>query len=69
MALGRCLLPKESSGIDETTENRVVWRMAIFMLIEPERAPKTAMRRMTRFSMVSSIQDDSLGSKHLPGDI
>jgi hypothetical protein len=40
--------------------------MAIFMLIEP---PKTAMRRMTRFSMVSSIQDDSFGSKHLPGDI
>jgi hypothetical protein len=31
---------------------------------------KTAMPPyMTRFSMVSSIQDDSLGSKHLPGDI
>jgi hypothetical protein len=27
------------------------------------------MRHMTRFSMVSSIQDDSLGSKHLPSDI
>ena len=38
MALGRCLLPKESSGIDETTENRVVWRMAIFMLIEPAKS-------------------------------
>jgi len=69
MALGRCLLPKESSQIDETIENWVIWRMAIFMLLEPERAPMTVMRRMTRFSMVSSIQDDSFGSKHLPGDI
>jgi hypothetical protein len=43
--------------------------MAIFMLIKPGKRTKTAMRRMTRFSMVSSIQDDSLGSKHLPGDI
>ena len=30
---------------------------------------KVAMRQMTRFSMVSSIQDDSLGSKHLQSDI
>ena len=30
---------------------------------------KMAMRQTTRYSMVSSIQDDSLGSKHLPGDI
>ena len=36
MALGRCLLPKESSQIDETIENCVIWRMAIFMLIEPK---------------------------------
>jgi hypothetical protein len=35
MALGRCLLPKESSQIDETIENWVIWRMAIFMLLEP----------------------------------
>ena len=34
MALGRCWLPKESSRIDETIENRVIWCMAIFMLIE-----------------------------------
>ena len=30
---------------------------------------RMAMRQMTRFSMVSSIQDDSLGSKHLQSDI
>ena len=34
MALGRCWLPKESSQFDETNENRLVWRMVIFMLIE-----------------------------------
>ena len=28
-----------------------------------------AMRQTTRFSVVSSIQDDSLGSKHLPSAI
>jgi len=43
--------------------------MAIFMLIELRKSTKTAMRHMTRFSMVSSIQDDSLGRKHLPGDM
>ena len=31
MALSRCLLPKESSRIDEIIEKRVVRRMAIFM--------------------------------------
>jgi hypothetical protein len=30
---------------------------------------KMAMRQTTRFSMVSSIQDDSFGSKHLPSAI
>jgi hypothetical protein len=69
MALGRCLLPKESSQIDETIENWVIWRMAIFMLLEPRKSTMTVMRRMTRFSMVSSIQDDSFGSKHLPSAI
>jgi hypothetical protein len=71
MALGRCLLPKESSQIDETIENWVIWRMAIFMLLEPRKTKSTmtVMRRMTRFSMVSSIQDDSFGSKHLPSAI
>ena len=34
MALGRCWLPKESSQFDETIENRGIWRMVIFMLIE-----------------------------------
>ena len=34
MALGRCWLPKESSQFDETIDNRVIWRMPIFMLIE-----------------------------------
>ena len=34
MALGRCWLPKESSQFDETIENHVIWRMAIFMLID-----------------------------------
>ena len=66
MALGRCWLPKESSRIDETIENRVVWRMALFMLLE---LTKVGMRQMTRFSMVSSIQDDSLGIEHLQSDI
>ena len=28
------MLQKESSQFDETIENRVVWRMAVFMLIE-----------------------------------
>ena len=28
------MLQKESSQFDETIENRVVWRLAIFMLIE-----------------------------------
>ena len=28
-----------------------------------------AMRQMTLFSMVSSIQDDSFGSQHLPSAI
>ena len=69
MALGRCLLPKESSQIDETIENWVIWRTAIFMLLEPGKSTMTVMRRMTRFSMVSSIQDDSFGSKHLPSAI
>ena len=69
MALGRCLLPKESSQFDETIENRVIWRMPIFMLIELKEDHRMAMRQMTRFSMVSSIQDDSLGRKHLQSDI
>jgi len=69
MALGRCLLPKESSQIDETIENWVIWRMAIFMLARARKSTMTVMRRMTRFSMVSSIQDDSFGSKHLPSAI
>ena len=69
MALGRCLLPKESSQTDETIENWVIWRMAIFLLLEPGKSTMTVMRRMTRFSMVSSIQDDSFGSKHLPSAI
>ena len=34
MALRRCLLPKESSRIDETIENRVVWRMAVLVLFQ-----------------------------------
>ena len=34
MALSRCLLLKESSRIDETIENRGVWRMAVLVLIE-----------------------------------
>jgi hypothetical protein len=68
MALGRCLLPKESSHFDETIENCVIWRTAIFMLIDARKLTRATMRHMTRFSMVSSIQDDSLGSKHLPGD-
>ena len=29
---------------------------------------KMGMRQMTRFSMVSSDWDDSLGSEHLPSD-
>ena len=41
------------------------YELDIFMLIEL----KEDMRQMTRFSMVSSIQDDSLGSKHLQNDI
>ena len=72
MALGRCWLPKESSQFDETIENCVIWCMAIFMLIELKESTKrtkVAMRRTTPFSMVSSIQDDSLGSKHLQSDI
>ena len=38
MALGRCWLPKESSRIDETIENRVIWRMPIFTLLELKEA-------------------------------
>ena len=34
MVLRRCLLPKESSRIDETIENRVVWRMAVLVLFQ-----------------------------------
>jgi hypothetical protein len=36
MVLSGCLLPKESSQFDETIENCVIWRMAIFTLIEPK---------------------------------
>ena len=39
------------------------------MLIELKEDHRMAMRQMTRFSMVSSIQDDSLGRKHLQSDI
>jgi len=63
------LLPKESSWIDETIENRVIRRMAVLGALSGSMSMKMAMRQTTRFSVVSSIQDDSLGSKHLPGDI
>ena len=60
-------MPKESSQFDETIENRIIWRMATLVLIEPEcgKRTNTAMRRTTRLSMVSSIRDDSFGSQHL----
>ena len=43
--------------------------MAVLVLFPGLMSMKMAMRQTTRYSMVSSIQDDSLGSKHLPGAI
>jgi hypothetical protein len=71
MALRRCWLPKESSRIDETIDNRVVRRMAVLVLFphSGSMSTKVAMRQMMRFSMVSSNWDDSLGIEHLQSDI
>ena len=43
--------------------------MTVMVLFLGSRSMKMAMRQMTQFSMVSSIWDDSLGSKHLPSAI
>ena len=63
--LSRCSFQKELSQHDETIENRVVRRMAVLVLFQDLDEHGMAMRRTTRFSMVSSIRDDSFGSEHL----
>ena len=43
--------------------------MAVLGALSGSMSMKMAMRQTTRFSVVSSIQDDSFGSKHLPSAI
>ena len=49
MVRSRCSLPKESSRIDETIENRVVRRMAVlvlFQLYRVDEGPNAARKRV-----------------------